>query len=71
MESSALNTLQQNGSAECFRGVVILKEELNEMLKEEIETLDKDKTWVDIGGSQYMDSGRNQDQVTDQEELNH
>jgi len=41
------------------------------MLKEEIETLDKDKTWVDIGGSQYMDSGRNQDQVTDQEELNH
>jgi len=53
MESSALNTLQQNGSAECFRGVVILKEELNKKLKEEpnktlkeeiTEILDKDKT---------------------------
>ena len=52
MESLALNTLQQNGSAERSRGVVILKEELNETskeepnetLKEEIKTLDKDKT---------------------------
>jgi len=53
MESSAPNTLQQNGSAERSRGVVIPKEELNKTLKEEpnetlkeeiTETSDKDKT---------------------------
>ena len=53
MESLALNTLQQNSFIEYFRGVVILKEELNKKLKEEpnktlkeeiTEILDKDKT---------------------------
>ena len=64
MESLALNTLQQNSSAEHSRGVVIPKEEPDETLKEEIKTSDKDKTQVDISGSQHMDSSRNQDQVT-------
>ena len=45
MESLAQNTLQQNDSAECFRGVVIPKEELNKISKEEIiKTLNKDET---------------------------
>ena len=35
MESLAQNTLQQNDSAECFRGVVIPKEEIIEMLKKD------------------------------------
>ena len=43
-------TLQQNGSTERSRGVVMLKEELDETLKEEtIKTLDKDETQVDSG----------------------
>ena len=41
MESSALNTLEQNGSTERSGGVIVL--ELNETLK--------DETRVDIGGS--------------------
>ena len=34
------------------------------------ETSDKDETQVDISGSQQVDSGGNQDQATDREELN-
>ena len=55
-------TLQQNGSTECSRGVVMPKEELDETSKEE--------TQADISGSRQVDSGRNQDQANDQEKLN-
>ena len=59
--------LQQNGSAERSRGVVIPKEELDETLKEEIiETSDEDKTRADISGSRQVDSGGNQDKSTNQ-----
>ena len=44
---------------------------LDDMSKEEIiKTSDEDKTRVDIGGSQQVESGGNQDQTTDQKELN-
>ena len=43
----------------------------NETSKEEIiETSGKDETRTDIGGSRQVESGGNQDQATDQEELN-
>ena len=41
---------------------------LNETLKEEIETSDKDETRTDIGGSQQVESGGNQDQAADQDD---
>ena len=44
---------------------------LDETIKEEIiETSDEGETQVDIGESQQVESGGNQDQATDQEELN-
>ena len=70
MESSAPNTLQQNSSIQCSRGVVILKEELDKTSKEEIKTSEKDKTQVNISKSQHMESSGNQNQATNQEELN-
>ena len=63
--------LQQNGSTEHSRGVVIPKEELDKTSKEEIiETSDEDKTRADISGSQQVESGGNHDQATNQKELN-
>ena len=40
----------------------------DETSKEEIETLDKDETRTDIGGSRQVESGGNQDQATDQDD---
>ena len=51
--------LQQNGSTERSRGVVIPKEEI-------IETSDEDETRADIGGSRQVDSSGNQDEPTNQ-----
>ena len=56
VKSLALNTLEQNGSAERSGGVSMSE--------------DKDETQVDIGGSRQVDSGGNQDQATDRE-VNH
>ena len=53
---------------ECFRGVVMLREELDKILKKEldktfkegtIEILDKDKIQVDFSRNQQVDSGGN------------
>ena len=64
-------TLQQNGSTERPREVVIPKEGLDETSKEEtIETSDKDETQVDSSRNRQVDSSGNQDQATDQKELN-
>ena len=55
MKSLALNASDQNSSTERSGGVRI----------------SEDETQVDIGGSRQVDSGGNQDQATDREELNH
>ena len=40
---------------------------LNEILKKKIKMLNKDETQTDISRSQQVDSGRNQNQTTDQD----
>src|SRR6266702_5470212 len=68
MESSALNTLQQNGPAKHSGGVVIPKEELDEKPKEETDETSEDETQMDIGGSRQVVPNGNRGELNRQDD---